>query len=272
MPKNLEWKEGEAPNLWIYGSTGTGKSFYARKKLGDDFYPKIASNKWWDKYVGQKNVLIEDMDKKHDYQAYNLKIWADKYAFPVEIKNGADYIRPEKIIVTSNYSIREIFPNPQDHLPLERRFKVIHQKEAWDKTPFNLPIDNDVWENTAKKVFKNSKKRKFDQPLKAKKPFKQNKEGKIVINNDVQLTIDDIAKSKINLTQTQEIEKEKEVIEIMDSDGENEMLINDDDENDMLCYDCRNHWALCTCDVESYDDGYISTDSSDNATESSDDY
>lgn len=243
--------------------------------MDDNFYPKIASNKWWDKYTGQKNVLIEDIDKKHDYQAYYLKIWADKYAFPVEIKNGADCIRPEKIVVTSNYSIREIFPNSQDHLPLERRFKVIHITEPWDKTPFNLPIDNDAWESTAKKSFKNSKKRKFDQPLKAKKPLKQNKEGKIVPNNDEQMLIEDFAESDLNrisLAKTQEIAKEKEVIEIMDSDAEPEMLSID--HNDMQCYGCGNHWALCTCDVESDDDGYISTDSDENATEedSSDDY
>jgi len=35
-------------------------------------------------------------------------------------------IRPKKIIVTSNYTIEECFPNVQDHLPLKRRFKVKH--------------------------------------------------------------------------------------------------------------------------------------------------
>jgi len=301
MPKNLDWKEGHQPNLWIYGNTGTGKSFYARKKLQDNFYAKIASNKWWDKYTGQDNVLIEDMDKKHDYQAYYLKIWADKYAFPVEIKNGADLIRPKVIVVTSNYSIREIFPNPQDYEPLERRFKVVHKKEPWNKNPFNmldiettvggsqtkvkLPdyriptekiVGTEAWENAAKKVFKNSKKRKYDQPLKAKKPLKQNKAGKIVPNNDEQMVIESFADSykKNKLAETQEIAKEKEVIEIMDSDAENEILENDDDENDMICIDCDKHWALCTCDIESDNEGYISTDSECNATEedSSNDY
>jgi len=132
MPANLQWEENDQPNFWIWGPTRTGKSFTARNMLGQ-FYPKIASNKWWDKYDGEDHVLIEDMDTSHHYQGYNLKIWADKYAFPVEVKNGADWIRPKVIIVTSNYSIKQVFPDPSIHLPLLERFKEIHLTERYVK-------------------------------------------------------------------------------------------------------------------------------------------
>ena len=40
-------------------------------------------------------------------------------------------IRPTRVVITSNYSIRECYPEPQDYEPLERRFKVIHYTEPF---------------------------------------------------------------------------------------------------------------------------------------------
>lgn len=134
MPKDLTWNEGDQPNIWIWGPTRTGKSYKARQICGSDVYLKNAANKWWDKYNGQKNVLIEDIDKSHSYQGFYLKIWADKYAFPVEIKTSGDLIRPSVIVVTSNYKIEDVFPDPSIHKPLLERFKIIHMEHRWDAT------------------------------------------------------------------------------------------------------------------------------------------
>lgn len=146
MPRNLTWEM--PPNIWIYGPTGTGKSHYARNVIfnGQPFYAKNAINKWWDKYNGEENVLIEDIDKTHDYQGFHLKIWADKYAFPVEVKNGGDLIRPKVIVVTSNYKIEEIFRDKSIYEPLQRRFRVVPKLVAWDSTVNDVlvrePINN----------------------------------------------------------------------------------------------------------------------------------
>ena len=79
-----------------------------------------------------------------------MKIWGDRYAFPVEIKNGADLIRPERIAVTSNYSIRECFPNRQDYEPLERRFKQIHKTTPWDATVTDVLVNEPIPNNAIK--------------------------------------------------------------------------------------------------------------------------
>lgn len=80
-------------------------------------------------------MVIEEWEPKNECTASKLKIWADRYPFPGEIKGGTiERIRPEKIIVTSNYSIRECFPNPQDHEPMLRRFKVT-------LFPFTMPTN-----------------------------------------------------------------------------------------------------------------------------------
>lgn len=48
----------------------------------------------------------------------------DHYPFKAEAKGGYMQIRPKRFILTSNYSIRECYPDENDYLPLERRVKV----------------------------------------------------------------------------------------------------------------------------------------------------
>lgn len=249
MPDNLQWEEGEQPNLWIWGPTRTGKSHKARALLGDNFYPKIASNKWWDKYNGETGVLIEDIDTSHAYQGYYMKIWADKYAFPVEVKNSADWIRPKIIIATSNYSIKEVFPDPSIHLPLLERFKEIHLTERYKKPA----LDGKV----VPKKAKNPKKRKFDQPKKKPALFRQNGEGDIVPNNIRQPKIHKVIKN-LPLNETQEIVISSESEEDVDPDMcVEEIVISDESENyedsDMgeYCKYCQHEFCICDCYEES---------------------
>jgi len=117
--------EGDLANEWWVGETGTGKS----KKLWEDYpeHYRKDQNKWWDGYVGQDVVAIEEASPETCQKlASRMKQWADRYPFDGEIKGGKIFgIRPAKVIVLSNYTIEQCFPKEEDSGPMKRRFKVV---------------------------------------------------------------------------------------------------------------------------------------------------
>jgi len=137
VPDDLDWVD--PPNEWRFGPTRTGKSFTARKE-NPGFYLKM-NNKWWDGYLDEEIVLIEDIGRTHEYMGDHLKIWADKYGFRAEIKNLTIVLRPQKIVVTSNYSIAQLFPDPNVHEPLQARFKEIPHIKKWIHPMFDKIIE-----------------------------------------------------------------------------------------------------------------------------------
>ena len=117
--KNLShWGDQEMHEhfFWLYGPTGTGKSHTAREladRLTPDRPPYLKNwNKWWDGYEPGDVVIIEEASPEGcKYQAHALKQWIDKWTFRPEIKGAhMSHIRPEWIVVTSNYSMRNASP------------------------------------------------------------------------------------------------------------------------------------------------------------------
>ena len=139
--KDLEDVCGE----WFHGPPNSGKSTTARAE-NPGFYDKPI-NKWWDGYreteVGRP-VIIEELAPKHgEFMGDFLKRWADRFSFPAEQKGTTLQIRPTKIVVTSNYTIEEVFGNIDQMLyqAVKRRFKVreFHYDPNW-KPPVPDPV------------------------------------------------------------------------------------------------------------------------------------
>ena len=139
-------------NCLLHGPTGTGKTTRVKAIVYTiNFWWEIYCNnngikfekltvykkqqsKWWDDYLGQKIVVIEELEPNWvQMAASKLKIWFDSDPFPVETKGGnISSIRPWFIICTSNYDLADLCGFRQEgfnpkvvYEPLSRRINQI---------------------------------------------------------------------------------------------------------------------------------------------------
>lgn len=110
--------------IWIYGPPGTGKSHWARENYPNAYIK--AQNKWWDGFDPDRHdsVILDDLDS--ECLGHYLKIWTDKYAFNAETKGGVIFVRPTKVIITSNFTIEQLFERVQIAQAITRRCEVKH--------------------------------------------------------------------------------------------------------------------------------------------------
>jgi len=237
----------DLPGLLSY-TLGTGKTFKACNYLGNKVYYDKLLNKWWEDYEDEEFVLVDDIGPDC-IGAQHIKRWTDKKQFRGERKYSSVFIRPKRIAFTSNYHPKEIWPRAADWEAICDRVQVIHLTQPWNATINDTLIRevvepiviDDAWEvgTTVKKAApqKSNKKRRFDQPKVAKKPF-ASKNGKIVPNTVTQLDVDkmivsepipmdDFVNDPLNKTMeitpfglptAEDLAKEKEVINVMDEE------------------------------------------------------
>lgn len=118
---------------WFYGPPRTGKSHRARTEFAPVYLKDI--NKWWDGYDGEDNCLIDEIAPEHaGFMVAFLKRWADRWRFSAETKGGKVVIRPKLILVTSNYSIDEVFASATqvDRDAIKSRFEEIEMNDVYN--------------------------------------------------------------------------------------------------------------------------------------------
>lgn len=116
--------------LWIWGESGCGKTRAVVSAFPDCFIKP--RNCWWDGYKGEAVVLVDDVDKFDVRLGGYFKHWADFTPFIGEVKGRSNRIRPSKLIVTSQYTIEEIWEDRQTRDALGRRFTVINKVAGQD--------------------------------------------------------------------------------------------------------------------------------------------
>jgi len=125
---------------WHYGVSDSGKSHYVRKLGAVFIWLKKPNGAQWNTYDYQETVVFQDVDHTTCPSPYEVKNWFDLDPFLVDIKWGTKHIRPKRMIVTSQESIEECFPDWKgEHLKaMKRRFKIYHWPEPYcleDGTP-----------------------------------------------------------------------------------------------------------------------------------------
>lgn len=85
--------------FWYWGSTGTGKSWLARK-LAPNAFVKSTSNKWWNGYDGHEDVILNDY-RYTWFDFSELLNLFDCYEHQVETKGGLRQFKPKRIFITT---------------------------------------------------------------------------------------------------------------------------------------------------------------------------
>lgn len=120
--------------VWIYGTTGTGKSETAFAGYNPDthYHYKYDNSDWQDSYTQQDTVIIDEF--RGQIPMHSLLTMVDKHPNHVMKRRGREPLPfiSKKVIVTSSMHPREVYKNLNENDKLEqllRRFKIINLNE-----------------------------------------------------------------------------------------------------------------------------------------------
>jgi len=135
--KNLDILPGRKVGIWIHGAPETGKSYMARNLFPDKTLYLKSKDALWDYYANEEVVLIDDVTKDTmRWMHEKLLDWADRTAFPAKMLYlGSPIIRPRFVIITSNYSLEEIYP----YHDMSVKYKAMRRRFA------DYNADTSVW-------------------------------------------------------------------------------------------------------------------------------
>lgn len=111
----------------FWGRTGSGKSKRAWDEASFDAFPKDPCTKFWDGYVGQPNVVIDEF--RGSIGISHLLRWLDRYPTIVEVKGSSVCLQATTVWITSNISPDDWYPDLDQDTKnaLKRRFtQVVH--------------------------------------------------------------------------------------------------------------------------------------------------
>lgn len=94
--------------VWYWGAAGTGKSYTVKTRHAGRLYVKEPGHKWWDGYVNQEAVLMDDMDFRDGFWSTpegfrHLLRLGDEGSCQVEFKGGMIEFNSKILYVTSEF-------------------------------------------------------------------------------------------------------------------------------------------------------------------------
>jgi hypothetical protein len=112
--------------VWIYGSTGTGKTYSIIHHF-PDIWISSGSLQWFDGYIGQESALLDDFRGSDCTFHYLLRL-LDRYPLRVPIKGGFVEWVPKRIFITSAFGPRQTYSGMEDTRQLLRRIHILVHK------------------------------------------------------------------------------------------------------------------------------------------------
>lgn len=127
-----------------WGKPGTNKSRLAFKNFPDAHRQSCANMKWWDRYKGHKQVVLEDF-RGHYCKSSDLLVLFDRYPRTEEqkgIKGGIQMV-VDTWIITSNKHPSTWYTNQEwnDDNPLRRRISSIIEVQMPPNQVVSVPVE-----------------------------------------------------------------------------------------------------------------------------------
>jgi len=113
---------------WFWGRTGTGKTRSAVEEAAGDFYITTDTLKWWDGYIGQKVVIVDDL--RPGMIEFNVLLrLLDRYPVRLQVKGASFWMPPstDTIIITSSLSPALFQCGMEDSQQLLRRIDEVRE-------------------------------------------------------------------------------------------------------------------------------------------------
>lgn len=111
-----------------WGVSGAGKTRRAFEEIGEVFYLKSSTTKWFDSYRGEENILIDEFSGVIDI--VHLLKWFDRYPCTVEVKGGQVVLASKRWWLTSNINPADWYQekaSAEQRVALRRRMtNVVH--------------------------------------------------------------------------------------------------------------------------------------------------
>lgn len=125
IQRSVEPRDFETEVTVLIGEPGSGKTRHVIDNEKDLWImPEPSSGTtWFDGYIGQEAVLIDDFAGNIRYN-FLLQL-TDRYPMRVNVKGGYVQWRPKRIYITSNYEIESWYQ--QDCAALKRRITKVHK-------------------------------------------------------------------------------------------------------------------------------------------------
>lgn len=111
----------------VWGPTGTGKTHGSLKYLDEKYRGSVhiqrftTSTEWWDGYVDQRSVLIDEFDGVAEVSYRRLLVLLDRFDVMLPIKGGFSQARYTEVVITSALPPVDWYPNTADISELQRR-------------------------------------------------------------------------------------------------------------------------------------------------------